>query len=166
MASSKREQAPALQSRLSPARREDNEEEEEERSLDPGEAHGAHKPRSATRRATMRRGRESRVAPLGMTNHESQVTGRDSRNTGQESRLPPAGKQKAATTHPSERRPRLGRGRYREERAVSLAWGTDFCWRRTWKRSPMPSGKMRVLSCRRARTRSVSSMPSSKRSAN
>jgi hypothetical protein len=63
-------QAPALQGRLSPAPGEDNEEEEEERSLD-----------YATRRATMRRGRESRVAPLGMTNHESRVRGHASRLT-------------------------------------------------------------------------------------
>ena len=32
------------------------------RSLDPGEAHGAHKPRCAARRAKMRRGRKNRPA--------------------------------------------------------------------------------------------------------
>ena len=37
------------------------------RSLHPGEAHGAHKPRCAARRARMRRGRKSRAAPVGMT---------------------------------------------------------------------------------------------------
>jgi len=41
--------------------------ETEERSLDPGEAHGAQKPRCATRRAKLRCGRENRVALLGMT---------------------------------------------------------------------------------------------------
>ena len=40
---------------------------ETERSLDPGEAHGAHKSRCATRRARIRRGRENRVAPLPST---------------------------------------------------------------------------------------------------
>ena len=35
--------------------------------LDPGEAHGAHKTRSATRRAKLRRDTKNRVAPLGMT---------------------------------------------------------------------------------------------------
>ena len=39
----------------------------ESRSLDPGEAHGAHKSRCATRRARIRRGRENRVAPLPST---------------------------------------------------------------------------------------------------
>jgi len=34
------------------------------RSLDPGEGHGAHKSRCATRRARLRREREDRVAPL------------------------------------------------------------------------------------------------------
>src|SRR5271157_769000 len=76
MAAQRREQAPALQGRLSPARGEDNEEEEEERSLD-----------YATRRATMRRGRESRVAPLGMTNHGSRSTSHETRVTGHASLL-------------------------------------------------------------------------------
>ena len=77
----KREQAPALQRRLSPVRGEDNEEEEEERSLDPGEARGAHKSRCVTRRAKLRRGRK-----------KSGRFARDdkSRVTGRESRLPPA----------------------------------------------------------------------------
>jgi hypothetical protein len=35
--------------------------------LHPGEAHGAHKTRYAARRARMRRGRENRAAPVGMT---------------------------------------------------------------------------------------------------
>ena len=38
-----------------------------ERSLHPGEAHGAHKPRSAVRRAIIRSGRKSRAASVGRT---------------------------------------------------------------------------------------------------
>ncbi len=45
-------------------------EEEEERSLD-----------YATRRATMRRGRENRVAPLGMTNRKSRAANHETRVT-------------------------------------------------------------------------------------
>jgi hypothetical protein len=40
---------------------------EEDRSLDPDEAYGAHKPRCTTRRAKLRRGRKTRVVSLGMT---------------------------------------------------------------------------------------------------
>src|SRR5271157_3036047 len=44
--------------------------QEKSRSLDPGEAHGAHKSRCATRRAIVRRERENRVGPLAMTEQE------------------------------------------------------------------------------------------------
>ena len=42
----------------------------EERSLRPGEAHGAHKSRYAARRAERRRGRKNQAAPVGMTRLE------------------------------------------------------------------------------------------------
>ena len=43
------------------------EKERKSRSLHPGEAHGAHKPRYAARSATNRRGRGNRATPAGMT---------------------------------------------------------------------------------------------------
>src|SRR5208337_2983198 len=161
MASQKREQAPALQGRLSPARREDK-----SRSLALlGMTN--HESRVTAHASLQRRaGRRTRPAQEGGTQERPASEGRalhtnEETESGSKTRRGHDGSCPTRRKRPKRKAPASESGRYREERAVSLAWGTDFCWRRTWKRSPMPSGKMSVLSCRRARTRSVSSMPSS-----